>query len=493
MTAPVVDLSRPNRQSVWAVVFLALRTLRGIGVVQLLLAAGFLIARTPSITALFGVVALIGLALLAIAALQWWRYTFEVVDSDLVVKRGVVSQQTLTVPLDRVQSVSIEQKLLHRIVSVVQMSIDTAGTDAAEFTIDAVEQNVATALQRVSTDHRVAHGVGRAAGELGPDGGELGVAMPPPPERTVLSHSPWRVVQIALTQMPFAGLVVLGPLVAVGDDLAEFLPFELPEVEVSGGRWLLWLIPLVLLVVLVFSLVVNLIRVLLADWNLTLLSTASGLRRNAGLLSTTSVAASVPRIQRVGVRQGVLERRVGLHTVHLQTIGNVRMPVPGCDAQQVEEVRAIALARSAGARPLDRLVSPQEVFLRTRNATVAAALIAAGLFWPVGWWSILVFVPIPMVWLVARRQVRLRRWGVNDEAIGDRHELFGWHGQEILLRKINGVTVAQSLFERKRSLATITASTAGGSLSIGMIPIDQARELRDHLLFAVETDRRPWM
>ena len=59
--------------------------------------------------------------------------------------------------------------------------------------------------------------------------------------------------------------------------------------------------------------------------------------------------------------------------------------------------------------------------------------------------------------------------------------------------KVNGVTVKRGLAERSRGLATIERQTARGSVQIGMIPLDEARAVRDLVLAHVETDRRAWM
>ena len=147
------SIGEPQRQSLLAIVFLALRFIRNIGIVQIVVGIGFVLTRSPSLLlVVFGVI-VIGGVLLLIATLNWWRYTFYVADGELRVMRGVLSQQELTVPLDRVQSVSIEQKLLHRVVGLVQVSLDTAGTSAAEFTIDAVDQEIAASLQAAAADH----------------------------------------------------------------------------------------------------------------------------------------------------------------------------------------------------------------------------------------------------------------------------------------------------------------------------------------------------
>jgi len=105
--AATVSLDEPQRQSFVAIFFMALSAVRQLGFVQIAIALGFLLSRLPSIAALFAVILLAGLVLLWFAALRWWRYTFCIVGDELRVRRGVVAQQTLSVPLDRVQSVSL--------------------------------------------------------------------------------------------------------------------------------------------------------------------------------------------------------------------------------------------------------------------------------------------------------------------------------------------------------------------------------------------------
>lgn len=480
-----------------AIVFLAFRTVRQIGIVQLALGMGFALSRAPSVFYLLVIIPLVGLAFLGFAGLSWWRYTFNIVDGELHVQKGVFSQETLSVPLDRVQSVSLEQKVLHRPFGLVQVSLETAGTETAEFTIDAVDRPVADALQRAAADHRRRDAAARIPDGANPVHDGDGTLDPPPPERpdrVLLRHPLRRVIMIALTQMPLSGFAVVAPLIAFADQGADLVPFDLPSLdEPTLGAWLVWAIPLAVIAIFVVSVILNLLRVVLVDWDLTVTSTAAGLRRNSGLLSTTSVASSVPRIQRVEVSQGLLERMANLHTVVLHTIGSGNFVIPGCDHAQVGEIRSIALEGSVGVSPLDRRVSNGEVFKAVRNTSIGAVVLAAAAFVPLGWWSTLFLLLVPITWLTTRRTVRLRRWGVNAEELSDRGEFLGWSRHDVLLRKANGVRVSQTLFERKRDLATVTVQTADGSLSIGMIGIREARALRDRALYVVETDQHVWM
>ena len=61
------------------------------------------------------------------------------------------------------------------------------------------------------------------------------------------------------------------------------------------------------------------------------------------------------------------------------------------------------------------------------------------------------------------------------------------------MRKTNSVTVRQSLFERKRDLATVSLKLANGEVTIGMIPLEQARSVRDRAIYVAETDERAFM
>ena len=499
MTATsAANLSEPQRQSPLAAVFLVLKAVRGIGIFQIVVAAGFVLSRSPSIVVLALGVVVVGAIALGIGLLSWWRYTFQVVGAELQVTKGVIARDRLTVPLDRVQSVSIEQKFLHRIVQLVQVSLDTAGTESAEFTIDAVSKDVALALQRAAADYRRAGpAAARVDGGPLPDDPSVDPIHTPVPDQVVIKHNVSRIITMALTQMPFTGLAVLAPLLAFGGEFGDRIPFDVPDVDVGLGRWLLWFVPVAILVVVAVSVLLNVIRTLLVDWDLTVTRTDVGLRRDAGLFTKTSVASSLNRAQTFEVSQGMLERVAGLHHVTLRNIGDADVRIPGCDRGQVELLRSLALTNGDGVDRVERRVSSQEVFKQTRNACVFSAIWAFGLFFLIDWWALLLFLLVPIRWATTRRRTRLRRWDIDTDAIADHREMWAWDRKEILLRKVNGVVVRQSLFERKRGLASIQLQLAGGigagSLTIGMIPLEQAEAVRDRVLYVVETDKRAYI
>ena len=260
---------------------------------------------------------------------------------------------------------------------------------------------------------------------------------------------------------------------------------------------LVWLVPVALIAIILFGILLNLVLSIFLNWNLRITRTESGLRRDAGLMSTTSRASSIKRVQRVEVRQGVLQRIVGLYDVTLHNIGEGDFPIPGCDSDQVELIRNLALDGSAGVGEMSRRTSTAEVFRNTRNMLVLMVIVGVVTSIWLGFWSVLFVLPILWAWFGTTRRVKLRRWGIDADSIAKHDEFLGSRYNEALLRKLNGVTIRQSRFERKRGLATVTVRLAGGilqgGLSIGLIPIEEAKAIRDHVLYVAETDRQVFM
>ncbi len=474
----MIDLTTPQRQSPWAIVFLGLRILRSIGIAQLAIVLLF-VAQAPLSGPLIALPFVAILVLGALSALAWWRYTFMLIDDELVVTKGVLRIDRLTVPVDRIQSMGIDQRLLHRLTGLVTLSVDTAGSAEAEFSIDAIARPVAEELQRqaVITTRQ-------APVAVAPDG----VAVTEDTE--ILVHGPGRLLTAALTSWPLSGLIVLGPLLAFGEDFLDRLPGFVPEIDRTELAW--WWIPVGIAGFVAFSVVLNIVRIFLQDWNLTLRASASSLRRTAGLFSRTSKASSVARIQVVSSVANPLQHRAGIRSVDLSTIGEGDLSLIGCDARQWEEIVRRAQPGVEAAPVLDRRISSATTLLVARNALIAAAVVAVSAWFVVGWWSLLALLVALPSWIIERIRVRNFRWSTG-AVIATSSRVVNRSTQRTLPRKTNAIAVTESLFERRRGLGTVEITTAAGRVAIGAIPVAEARAVRDLILHQLETDSRPWM
>ena len=479
----MIDLTEPQRQSPFAIVMLGVRLVRSLGIVQLVVAIA-VIVRWAADGRLLVAIVVAGALFLTLSALSWWRYTFRFVDDELVVTSGVLRADRLTVPIDRIQSIAVEQELLHRVTGLVKVVIDTAGSSQAEFTIDAVARPVADELRR-----RVG-----AGGSVVTADRVVGVDQQDAAERIVFQHDATRLVVAALTMSPWAGLAVLVPLLAVSQELLEPIGDRLsdaaPDVSADSLAW--WSVPPIVVAALVFVVALNLGRVLLTDWQLALRTDQTTLRRTSGLLSRTSTSTTRNRVQVMTCRQNPLQRRVGLRDVDLSNAGTGDLRFVGCRDDDVEAVAVLAGLTPLAALAPDRRVHPALIWLRVRNTSIVAAVAVAVAWQFIGWWSMAAVVVIALVWWATDRHVRTHRWSLGPEVVIS-SRVFVATTEQLLIRKTNSVRVTQTMFERRRALGRLHVATAAGTVTIGMIPIDEANAVRDVILYGVETDRRSWM
>ena len=496
-----VNLAIPQRQPAMAMVFLGFRTIRSLGITQIIILVLFLI-RGPlggvPIILLFG----------ALSALAWWRYTFQLVDNELVVVKGVFRVNRLTVPIERIQSIAIDQPLLHRLIGLVRVTIDTAGSSDTELTIDAIHQSVAEALQAAvvtsplvdpsgGTTPATASGINGAV--FAPPTTAPGVPHPistvAAQDHPVFTHDARRLLITAITMWPLAGLIVIGSLLTLGSNVIEQIVDRIPMVDdftldPDAFRWSY--VPVGIAVFVVLSVVLNIVRVFLQDWKMTLLVTPNSLRRTSGLLSRTSTASSIARVQVITSGQNPLQRRAQLRAVELSNVGEGDLSLPGCDDTQFEAVTVLA-----GSTPIDQLdlvrrVHPAQIWLGVRTALIQALVIGGAAFFVIGWWATLMLMLIPIRWQMQRRHVQNFRWALGPE-LATSSRVVDTSTRQAVLRKANSVRVSQSLFERRRGLGRVHLTTAAGVVSVGMLPIGEACAVRDVVLHATETDFRPWM
>ncbi|HVK96745.1 MAG TPA: PH domain-containing protein, partial [Flavisolibacter sp.] len=96
----------------------------------------------------YEIIALVFLgATIIIGILRFIFFTFYLEADKLIIKRGWLRKETKIIPIDKIQTVNIEQGPLHQVMNIVKLSIDTAGSQKTEATIDALTRPMAMALQ----------------------------------------------------------------------------------------------------------------------------------------------------------------------------------------------------------------------------------------------------------------------------------------------------------------------------------------------------------
>jgi putative membrane protein len=80
----------------------------------------------------------------------------------------------------------------------------------------------------------------------------------------------------------------------------------------------------------------------------------------------------------------------------------------------------------------------------------------------------------------------------TDDGLVRRSGTLGYRTVALLYRKVQRVTVSRSPLQRRKGLATLRVYMASGSVRIPYIDHELARQLRDVILYKVESSQKAW-
>jgi len=485
-------LDSPIRQSPIAVVFIAIKFFRRLGVFNAGAVAFALVSGLSTQRLLFSLTGASILFLISLTTLllSWWRFTFWVEGDQLQVRKGILSEQKLTIPLDRIQNISIDQKLLHRPLGLVSVNVETAGSEEVELEISATTLPIAESLRQTvgSSEHRPANTV--------TSGDHIQDSLLVEDETVITSRSIFDLIKIGLGSLPWAGLVIIGPF---ADEILS--RFGIDE-DVEGIFSKVFELSFYKIVLIIFALFIGattlgftfqILRSLTTNWKLKLTYGPNGLHRTAGLLNKTSKSSRPVRVQSIVTHQNLLQKTLGILKISLPIIGKGDIFLPGSNKSELAELRKI-ISGWENAPSFDRRISKSYIFLKVRNTSVIVLLITCVIFYfyrqPLIFLSLLL---IAYEMFETYRYWNKFRWSLEPNRIASYSEVFSKATLEMDLVKAQSVTVRQSFFQRRRSLANVQILGAEHRLEIPMVPLSEANQVRDFALYHVESSNRPWM
>ena len=432
----------------------------------------------------------------------WRHFRYRVGESDIRVERGLINRTARSVPYERIQDVSLEQKLVPRLFGMVEVKFETGAGGKDELTIGYVPEAEGATLRE--TVRALKSGEPATAGEV--------AAAPETEGRTLFAMDLKRLATFGLFEFSLVVFAVLGGAAQQFDFL---LPFEIWDPRAwmrllaGPGDWLQQLgfaaqaigASLALAVLAFVGLVTGLGRTVLRDYGFRLEETPKGLRRRRGLLTRTDVVMPIHRVQALKVSTGIIRRRFGWHGLGVVSLaqdakaGN-QVVVPFARIREIVPVVETTGFTLPGQTAEWHRASRQQ---RTDSIAIAAvpfALLAAAAAWlgnripdmPAGW-PLLAAVGLAAVGgFLALREWHL--WRHRRHAV-DPRQLFvnrGWLAPRLDIAsrvKLQSVEIAQGPLARRRGYADVRFGVAGGSLEIHGVPLEEARAIRGAVLDSI--------
>lgn len=508
-----------------------LQLVASFGAIAYLTRFEFLSSRGSLASAILVVVLAIGAA----AMLRYWFFRFKLEEDRILIRQGFVKRTALDLPFDRVQGINVERSLVDRVLGLVTVRLDTAGTATTEGRLPAVSTELAdwlrTRVDRGQRGKRAGDGEDRPPSAVDEgDGGTEGLAglpasaLTPATGEVLVSLTNGDMLRIGLADRK--ALVLAGALAALAQ-AAE--PFEDAILRVLDGlqtavadlgtfsqATAVILVVLAILLVLFLAVVVG---AFLRHHDFTLWRQGSAFRSRGGLLTQKEVVVEAAKIQQLRLSRNLVLHWFGRYRLEALPAG--AMPVSGGENPlEIAENLTIPLIDDPAAETMHRQVFGAEAtgltllpaspgFMRVSPYYIRALVLRSvvvpvlgGAVFTLAQWGPAAIAGAPfaawcLLWLVLSGLIGLQSWRRcgylhDDEGLASRRGLLGSRVDAFLFRKVQGVTVKRSPLQRRKGLATLEVHLSSGVVAVPYIARATAERLRDHILYTVESSHLPW-
>ena len=484
---------QPNRQSPVAILLILARLIRSlIGQFWPLLLL-LLLRRRSANSSQFWVWVGIAITILSVirSLVTYFRTRFYIHEDEFILEKGGFTRRRLSVPLDKIQTITFQQTFLHRLFNVVSVEMDTTGAKGSEISLTALDRDKATALREYLLRWK------KENVKTTPTDQEAAVDIAP--EVELLKLDLGALLRIGLSQNHLRSAGILFGLLAsfareiqpiLGKSAYKYLEEEWGLTFDFFWTFALWIIVFFLFVSVIATLALTIVRF----YNLRFVQTGEGFRLEAGLFTRREQAAYLPKIQFLRWSANPLQRIWGMYNLRFyqaaghQLRGKQTLQVPGSYPHQIAAVQAAYFPAHDQMRW--KWYRPHRLYFRQR-LFILGFLPLLGLilktstdfnwFWLV---ITLLWLPATAWWqwnLLLRKQ-----YGLSEEGLWVKSGFFTQSQILLLWSNVQGLELQQTLVEKRYEIADLTFYTASGEVEIESLPLSMVNSLRDYVLAKVE-------
>lgn len=400
--------------------------------------------------------------------------------NELVIKTGFLIKKEVVLPLEKIQAVHLDRDWLQRLMGIAKVSFDTPGTAKMEERIF-LNYQVALALRDTVLGLRVPRPVTEGSPER---------------EMPVISLSATDLLKLGISANFIKALIILtGFGFSRLDDLQSITGksswdwVNWVDEKASAGSALLIISGIT--TVILFSIFISFGLVILKYANFSLTQSNRGFHIKSGLINLREKLVPFNKIQFITWEANWIRRHIPYYLFHYHIIGDHeisdkwRIAVPATRKSffpvLLQHYHPELPASTPSLTMSKAYILRQAMYALLLLLPVIIISIFSG--WEQGWRLAFIF---PVWILVAELHRRNFRAAVSPGAVQVNHSVFGKSHTLLRWDKVVSVTVKQSIFQRRRSLATVVLYTGGGRVLLPYLSLEEANQVRDYALYKSE-------
>jgi putative membrane protein len=498
------DFSKPQRQSAVGIIVMAANTLQHTikALIAPLLVAIIKVDR--DFLSYFGLIVLGVLILITLYAyFSYRRFTFYLdrERQEFVIHKGIFSRTQITVQLDKIQHVNINQNFLQRLIGIYGLVIDTAGTKNEEVSIKAIDERLANSLR----EHLLNNSINT---EKHPTNANETLTQS---ESYLLKVSPVTLFKVGLTSNYGSSIALLlaflYPLFHNVREIMNALEMDEGKVDHAIANVLtLFSLSILAIILLVLLLAINLIRTYVRYFNFTVRKYNYSLWITSGLFAKKNTLLSPKKVQITSYSQNYFQRKMNFFDMNLKQAAaghdtegkanqDTNLKVPGCSLPERDELLSLIHGKLPQAgkifKPNIRFINLPILF----RAILPVAIFLA--FWlnfpelksyyPI---AIIYFILVTVMMYISYRRHQI---SVSQDFIIKRSGIWDIEHQIIVPHKIQAITTFQYPWHKSVDVGHVNLHTAAGIIHFKFGNYTEIKKLVNYWLYQIECGSEEWM
>ena len=434
--------------------------------------------------------------------MRYWFFRYKIVDDAVLIREGVIKKTQLDIKFDRIQAINTQQNVIDRAFDLVTVIFDTAGSAKQEGHLPAIKTTLADSLKE-----RILLKTGGKQISLDADADEEEVIRAKP----ILELGARDMVRIGLSSnRALIFLVLLGPIIEyLVEDAEENIDADTIVTAIDANQFSLSSgIGYVLLIVFAFLLslvAASIIGAFLRYHNFTLVSDKDVLRSTGGLLTRHEHSVNFTKVQSVFSTQNPVMRIFRRFRLRAKQASSGKpgsdkhFDIPLCGQEQLQPIADEIFRDEFQHMDLNprtgifTRISPHYMRSRIILTGLLPALALSGLIsLAASFYALVILLWIPinafLVWTVYRKY----GYQIVEDGMLLRRGFLGYRVVAFVHRKVQRVSVTQSIPQKRKGLATLRIFLASGPIKLPYVEFEMAKQLRDYVLYKVESSQLAW-
>jgi len=498
------DFNTPQRQSAVGIVVMFANTLQKFlrNFWALLIV---LIYKMPAIALVFVFLGVVFTLLLigVIAYLQYLNFTF-FLDQDkqeFVVQHGVLDKKRISISLDKIQQVNIDQSVLQRLIGVYSLDIDTAGSGSKEVSIKAIDHKSAQILKEKLLKKQT-------------------IKSEVIPNNPILEGQEKESIRINFLSLLKFGITSnygrsLGILTAffftVYDKIKNFAQTEILseaqiELYINRGSKFGFLILFFILFFVVF--VINLTRIILKYYDLKIIKQQNSLALSFGLLAKKNTLLNPKKIQIVSYVQNFFQRKMNVLKMKIKQASSqeVQESKRKNESSSIEIIGVNELEKNTILQIIYNKAITKETVFKPNYRFVFRGLYLGVLFPIFVFLFFVVFLNKELIFLypfiilyivIVSLFVYFRflnhRLFVGSDFVVKKSGAWDVEHEVLESYKIQAITTKQYFWHKRSDVGHLILHTASGDIYFRFAKFSELNKQINHWLYQVETSTKYWM